>query len=34
VGGLDLPYGKDDLNVYRIPDNLSWEELTTLSLQK
>ncbi len=34
VGGLDLPYGKDELNVYRIPDNLSWEELTTLSLQK
>jgi uncharacterized protein (DUF58 family) len=34
VGGLDLPYGKDDLNVYRIPDNLSWEELTTISLQK
>jgi uncharacterized protein (DUF58 family) len=34
VGGSELPYGKDELNIYRIPDNVSWEKLTTISLQK
>jgi uncharacterized protein (DUF58 family) len=34
VGGSEIPSGKDSLNIYRIPETLSWNDLTGISLQK